>query len=207
MKKNELRGNLIEVVTGIKEDRKLINKIKKGMKEYRILPGQVQSYFNNPDLLWKVDIETVYLFIEQIYSTTENPKIKPSNYFTPREIKEIKTNFVGYLTNNIEFPFTFKNVLKGTEDDFILYTKASEIKNLFENGLLQYNSETQREMRQSKAKDSDEIIETPKIIEKSIIEMEELLNKGEMISTIITLNARLGSTDDDSGEELIQKIP
>jgi len=57
-------------------------------------------------------------------------------------------------------------------------------------------------MRQSKAKDSDEIIETPKIIEKSIIEMEELLNKGEMISTIITLNARLGSTDDDSGEEL-----
>ncbi|MDQ0970514.1 hypothetical protein QFZ31_000392 [Neobacillus niacini] len=203
MKKNELRGNLIEVVTGIKEDKKLINKIKKGMKEYRILPGQVQSYFNNPDLLWKVDIETVYLFIEQIYSTTENPKIKPSNYFTPREIKEIKTNFVGYLTNNIEFPFTFKNVLKGTEDDFILYTKASEIKNLFENGLLQYNSETQREMRQSKAKDSDEIIETPKIIEKSIIEMEELLNKGEMISTIITLNARLGSTDDDSGEELI----
>ncbi|PGY04993.1 DNA sulfur modification protein DndB [Bacillus sp. AFS031507] len=203
MKKNELRGNLIEVVTDIKEDRKLINKIKKGMKEYKILPGQVQSYFNNPDLLWKVDIETVYLFIEQIYSTTENPKIKPSLYFTSREIKEIKTNFVGYNTNSIEFPYTFKNVLKGTEDDFILYIKASEIKILFENGLLQYNSETQREMRQSQKKESDEIIETPKIIEKSIIEMEELINKGEMISTIITLNARLGSTDDESGEELL----
>jgi hypothetical protein len=202
MKKNELRGNLIEVVTNIKEDKKLVNKIKKGLKEYKILPGQVQSYFNNPDILWEVDIESVYLFLEQIYSATGNPKIKPSIYFSPREIKEIRTNFVGYHTNSIVFPYTFRNVLKGKEDDFILYIKASEIKRLFENGLLQYNPETQREMRQSKGKDSNEIIETPKIIEKSIIEMEELLNKGEMISTIITLNARLGSTDDESGEEL-----
>ena len=82
MKKNELRGNLIEVVTNIKEDKKLVNEIKKGMKKYKILPGQVQSYFNNPDLLWKVDIETVYLFIEQVYSATKNQKINPSIYFS-----------------------------------------------------------------------------------------------------------------------------
>jgi hypothetical protein len=203
LNKKELRGNLIEVVTYIKEDRTIVNKIKKGMKEYRILPGRVQSYFNDPDLLWELEMEALYIFLEQVYIATENPKIKPSDYLTLREIKEIKTNFVEINTKRIELPYTFKNVLKGTEDDFVLYIKASEIKILFENGLLQYNPETQREMRQLKGKDSDEIIETPKVIEKSIKEMEVLLNRGEMISTIITLNARLGSTDDESGEELL----
>jgi hypothetical protein len=203
VKENELRGNLIEVVIKIRDDRKLVSHIKKGMKKIKILPGKVQSFFNNPHLLWEIDIEAIYFFTENVYLATEDPNIKPTKYFTNREIKEIKTSFSGDNTNRIVFPYTFNNVLKGTEDDYILYIKASEIKILFEYGLLQYNSETQREMRQSKGKDSDEIIETPKIIEKSINEMEALLNRGEMISTIITLNARLGSTDDESGEELL----
>ncbi|MDQ6600740.1 DNA sulfur modification protein DndB [Bacillus salipaludis] len=203
MEKNELRENLIEVVTKIKEDRKLVNKIKMGLKQYKILPGKIQSYFYNTELLLDVDIDTVYILTEQIYSATGSPIINPKEYFTVREIKEIKTNFVGDIVNHIRLPYTFKNVLRGTEDDFILYIQARELKQLFENGLLQYNPETQREMRQTKKKGSDEIIELPKLVEKSIKEMEDLLRKGEMIGTIITFNARLGSTDDESGEELI----
>ena len=203
MKKNELRGSLIEVVTSIKDDRNLVTKIKKAMKEYKILPGKLQSYFNNPELLWELDIETIYIFTEQVYLATESQRINPSIYFTPREIKEIKTNFTVDNPKRIGFPYIFNQVLRGTDDDYILYIKASELKLLFEYGLLQYNPDTQREMRQSKKKDSDEILQTPKLVEKSVKEMEELLKKGEMISTTITLNARLGSTDAKSGEELV----
>jgi hypothetical protein len=199
--KDKLRSNLIKVLTDIKDDTDKIKQVKKGMKSYKILPGKVQSYFNNPELVNELDIETVYFLTEQAYSVTENTTIYPTEYFTVREIKEIKSNFEGYESETIEFPYTFKNVLKGNEDDYMLYIKASEIKVLFENSLLQWNAETQREARQSKK--GDEIIETPKVVEKSVREMEELLEKGEMISTVITFNARLGTSDDESGEELI----
>ncbi|MED1470482.1 DNA sulfur modification protein DndB [Bacillus salipaludis] len=203
MEKNELRENLIEAVTKIKEDKKLINKIKSGLKQYKVLPGKIQSYFYNTELLLDVDIDLVYILTEQIYSATGSPILNPKKYFTVREIKEIKTNFVRDFENPIRLPYTFKHVLKGSEDDYILYIRASELKQLFENGLLQYNPETQREMRQVRKKGTDEIIQIPKLVEKSIKEMEDLLKKGEMIGTTITFNARLGSTDHDSCEELI----
>jgi hypothetical protein len=112
VKKNDCIGYLIEVVTSIKEDGKLVNKIKKGLKEYKILPGKIQGYFNNPDLLWEVDIATVYLIIEQVYLATENPKIKPSEYFTLREIKEIKTNFTGAIRKGSSSPLLFTMFLR-----------------------------------------------------------------------------------------------
>jgi hypothetical protein len=199
--KDQLRDYLIKVMTVIREDVDKIKQVKKGMKSYRILPGKVQSYFNNPELVNELDIETVYFLTEQVYTVTENTTIYPTEYFTPREIKEIKSNFEGYESEKIEFPYTFKNVLKGNEDDYMLYIKASEIKKLYENSLLQWNPKTQREARQSKK--GDQIIETPKIVEKSVKDMEDLLEKGEMISTVITFNARLSTTDDESGEELI----
>jgi hypothetical protein len=196
----ELKENLIEVIDKIKEDDVTVTKIKRELKKYKILPGQVQLYFNDTHnkINEENDTELLYFLLEQIYEGTSKKYkgIDPTEYFTPREIKEIRTNFEGFVVDKVEFPYTFKKVLKGTEDDYTLYVKASELRLLFENGLLQYNPDTQREMRQRKDKETNEIIKTPKIHEKSVKDMEKLLEKGEMISTTITFNARQLSADE-----------
>lgn len=203
--KDELIENLSNLFESFKsykqKERKTVEtKIKNGLKQYKILPGDVQELINDPSRLNEAGIDKVYLLAEQTYEVLKKSNVNPESYFTKREIKEIKTTFEGYGIDKVDFPYEFKDVIRINDDDYITSIKASEIKFLFENALLQYNTETQREARQITK--GDQIIEVPKIYEKSVKEMEELMEKGEIISSVITFNARLGSSDSDTEEEL-----
>lgn len=198
--KDELKENLINVLQEFKYNKETVNKIKKGMKEFKVLPGKVQTYINNAsEHVPELDADELFLLTEATYKATAKPSIDPKLYFTERETKEIITNFEGDVSEKVEFPYTFKfPAIKITDNNYILNTTASEIKYLYDHGLLQYNQETQREGRQIKK--NDEIIVVPKVIEKSVKEIKELLKKGEAIVSMITLNARIGSAEE--GEEI-----
>ncbi|WP_299831518.1 DNA sulfur modification protein DndB [uncultured Metabacillus sp.] len=198
--KNEFINDLREVFTQIKDDKKITDKIKNNMKKFRVLPGKVQEYINGQVEMREDDIELISILAEQTYIVTGKSLSNPLNALTEREMKEIKSNFEGYQSEKVGFPYTFKNVVKIADDDFICSIEASEINFLYSNGLLEYNPETQREGRQIKNKSNDEIITVPKVIEKNVKEMVELLEKNEIISSMITFNARLGTSENEFGE-------
>ncbi|MGG2091306.1 DNA sulfur modification protein DndB [Bacillus sp. S13(2024)] len=182
----------------VKENKSIVSKIKQGLKKYKILPGEVQEIINNPEeKLQLIDIDKLCLISEESFLVTKKGNIDPTLYFTKREIKEIKTNFEGYSSDTIEFPYTFEDVTKVDDDDYFLKIQGIDIKKIYH--LLQYNPDTQREARQIKK--GDEIVPVPKIYQKNVDEMIELIKKGEIIASMLTLNARLGSSDE--GEELV----
>ncbi|MBD1379125.1 DNA sulfur modification protein DndB [Metabacillus arenae] len=199
---DNLRKNIIDVVESIKHDKNVLNKLKRGLKEYNILPGRVQQIVNEINTqAYDLDVSELYLFANELYKSTGKSAADPSSYYPSRMSKEIKTNFEADLPDRVEFPYTFENVIKGEDDDYMAYVKASEIKKLFENGLLQYNKEVQRETRKLNTKHIEDIIHVPKVVEKSVEAMINLHKTGEWASTVITLNARLDSSDEY--EELI----
>lgn len=199
--KSEFINDLREVFSQIKNNKKITDKIKTNMRKYNVLGGQVQEYINGQVDMNEDDIEFIAILAEQTYITTGKTLANPENALTERELKEIKSNFEGEQTEKDTFPYTFQNVIKIADDDFICSIGATEINYLFSQGLLQYNPETQRETRQVKSRATDEIIEVPKVNEKSIKEMVSLLEKNELISSMITFNARLGTANDF--EELV----
>lgn len=195
--KDKLRQNLIEVFQQYRDNKQIARDIKKGMKEYKVLPGQVQTYINNAEEeILNVEISKLFLLSKVAYEILERESIDPLHYFTDREAKEVLTNFEGYSSGNVSFPYKFEAVTKVYEDDYLTTIKASEITLLFENQLLQYNPETQREMRVKFDRETDQVIETPKIHENSVKEMEALYEKDELIPSMITFNARLHSGDE-----------
>ncbi|MGG3890276.1 DNA sulfur modification protein DndB [Metabacillus fastidiosus] len=195
-----LELELIKIMSLIKDDDDKVNKVRDNLKEYKIVPGKVQAYFNNPSIeIPLLENDNLYLLTQQVYEVTNNENINPEKYFTEAEIKHLKTTYEPPSDDKIEFPYTFKGIaIEIREGQYLLRTDTVELKKIF--AVLWYNSETQREGRQVK-KNDDEIITIAKTHEKSVNEMETLFEKGEMESTTITLNARLGTSD--IGEELI----
>jgi len=199
--KSEFINDLQEVFTQIKDNKKITDKIKTNMmKVYKTLPGRAHGYIHGIEAMREEDIQYIALLAEQTYIVTGKSLSNPLNTLTEREMKEIKSNWEGYQSKQETFPYTFKNVIKIADDDFICSVEAKDINYLFLNGLLEYNPETQREGRQVKSRDSEEIITVPKVIEKNVKEMVELLEKNEIISSMITFNARLGTSDNELGE-------
>ncbi|MGM7720602.1 DNA sulfur modification protein DndB [Metabacillus sp. Hm71] len=200
--KNEFINDLREVFTQIKDDKKITDKIKNNMKKFRVLPGQVQEYINGQVEMREEDISFISILAEQTYIVTGKSLANPLNTLTEREMKEIKSNFEGYNIEKPDFPYTFKGeVIRVTDDFHVVKSSLKEISFLFNSSLLQWNAETQRESRQHKDKRTGNIIETPKLVAKNVNEIKELTKKGQLNISEITLNARLGTSDED--EELI----
>lgn len=199
---SKLRENLVEVINEYKHrpETELSKKLKRGLKDFNFLPGKVQSIIKDiNEEAYNLSDQELYVVSQQVHAATGQSKVDPNKYYPERMAKEIKTNFEVEIPSKAVFPYTFNNVIRISDDDYICSITTEEINNIFP--LLQYNPDTQREMRQRKSKDSGEIIETPKVVEKSVREMEVLLEKGQIVSSMLTFNARLGSSD--IGEELI----
>lgn len=203
--RSELVSILIITFESIKHDKDKTDYIKNYLKEYKVLPGKVQRIINkSEEELPKINEENkelMYLLAEVTSSIENDPKLKPNFYFTDREMREIRTNYEGEVEEKLDFPFTFSNVIKGSGDNYIVYSDGITIKELYESQLLQYNFETQREARQRTNKKTGEIIEVPKVIENSVKQIESLIEKNKFDTSMITLNARLASSDEI--EELV----
>jgi hypothetical protein len=202
--KYELAANLADVLHSLEPDKKRTERLKKYLKEYKVSPGEVQKIINNSDeemkkILDSEDDKFLCLLTEAVNATTGDARAVTSHYFTSREIKEVRSTYEKEIKEKLSFPLTLHNVTRVSDDDYILTMKASEIKEW--SGVFQYNYETQREARLKTDKLSGEIIPQPKTNPKSVKEIVELIKKGKAIRSMLTFNARLGTSD--SGEELI----
>ncbi|MED4730972.1 DNA sulfur modification protein DndB [Aneurinibacillus migulanus] len=196
-----LENNLSEVIKSIKKDRKKVAAIKIKLNENKIGTGEIQGVFTGRVKLNELDARVLCLLTISTYNETKNDKINPDSYFTKAEIKESKV-FEEYIESSIELPFTFENVTRINQDQFFCPIDAQTIKKLFDSGLLTYNFETQRESKFTKDRqDPNKIIQVVKINQKAVKEMVKLIKNASLISSTITFNARLGTSED--AEELV----
>ncbi|MGG3920460.1 DNA sulfur modification protein DndB [Geobacillus thermodenitrificans] len=201
--KEQLQETLVATIEVIRTDKKRVARIKNGLKKYKILPGTVQLILNEPqEQLKQIDDKFLCLLTEQVYVASGNLELNPENYFSKREIKEVKSTFEGEVQKKVDFPYTFKPAIQIAPDMFITKIKASEIKLFMDNKLLQYNFETQREARIKVDKnDPTNIIQEVKINKKHMEHIKESIVKGEALPSSLTFNARLGTGDE--GFELV----
>lgn len=59
-------------------------------------------------------------------------------------MREIETLWEGSVEEDIKFPYTFKQVVKYSDDNYFFPITAKELFMLFENKLLHYNPNAQR---------------------------------------------------------------
>lgn len=201
--KEQLQETLVATIENIKADKKRVARIKSGLKKYKILPGTVQLILNEPEeQLKQIDDKFLCLLTEQIYIASGNLELNPENFFSTREIKEVKSTFEGEVQKKVDFPYTFEPVIQVAPDIFLTTIKASEIKLFMDNKLLQYNFETQREARVRVDKnDLNNIIQEVKINKKHMEHIKESVVKGTALPSTLTFNARLGTGDE--GFELV----
>ncbi len=183
----------------IKHNKKKINTIKENLAPYQVSAGQVVMLINHAMTeLDGIDSRLLCLFAEQVLLAADDIDVHITSFFSTREIKEAKTTFTMPVRQPLQLPYTFENVLRVADDEYITVVNGSLLKRLFDSGLIQYNPETQREARARHV--NGRIIEMPKINSKRVKEISDCLEKNELISSTLTLNARLLSADE--GEEL-----
>jgi hypothetical protein len=204
---SELIENLTEVLYSIEHNRNKSKKLKEEFKTFNVSPGEVSKILNNPKdevqlLAEESNLKFLCALTICLFNVTFADSVDPSNYFTDREIKEIKSTFQGHIKEKLTFPLTFSEVSKSPNDeDYFFYVKASTVKEWQDSGLIQYNFEAQREARTRTDKQTGEIVLQPKVFPESVEEIADLIKKGKLISSVLTFSARLGTSD--SGEELI----
>ena len=198
--KEELKELLLVNIDKIRHDKKIINKIKKGMGEYNIPPGRTQKLINDfEELSIELDLRVLCLLTEQVYLRTGDINIKFDDWFTEPEVKTSRTYDYAYETEEekIEFPYTFHNVTKIDNENYMTYWDIKFANKLLSQ-VLRYNFDTQREAKFVKR--NDKIEQVVKLYPQSIKEITERLLKGNLFITNITINALVGTAEE--GNEL-----
>lgn len=192
---------LIKILKDVKIDKDKTNKMKEVFRKNKITVGQTQKFINEPASVMKyLDEKTFCVYLYLTHKALPYDDIDPNKYYTERQIKEAISTFEPEKRKEISFPITLNNVIKIADDNYFTKLKATTIKEWFDNGLIQYNFESQREPRYRRDQ-SGSLIPEPKIYKESVEQIAELFIKGELISSVLTFNARLGTSDE--GQELI----
>lgn len=191
---------LIKKTRLIQKKQRIINRVKENLAEYRIMGGRVQELFENPTLLHDADIREVLLFCEQVAKETNEKELNIEKIFKPAEIKEARQydgllNFEGEI---IDFPITFNEVIRLSDKEYLVTIDVETISKLLDNKLLNYNFEIQREATKVRRKNG--FILVPTIIKENVNEIADLLEKGQLKSTMLAFNAAIRTAD--LGEEL-----
>ncbi len=203
-----LEQNLSNVLDQVKSKRKITNEIQKGVVDNKIPMGVVQNIINGKMPLDEVDERVLCLLTMNVYNVVKEhdsnidvTRIYYNDYFSEMEIKLAKT-YEEFDQESITLPYTFKNVIRINQDHYICPITAQEIKKLWDSGLLVYNYDVQREAKVERdKKDPMKIIQRPRINPRAIKEISQHMKNGTLISSALTLNVRLGTSDE--GDELI----
>jgi hypothetical protein len=199
--RRELEENLIEVIDRIKHNKNKVNKIKEGLKPYKVDPGTVMKILNHAEEeLPELDLRLLCLLTEQMYNVTGDINIKFDDYFTETEIKSSRLyDALLEKGEKLELPLTLNNVLMIDDENYITALDIKFIKRMFDSELLRYNFDTQREARFVKRHGTIEKV--AKVNPKSVKEITERLLTGRLSPTTITFNCLAGTSDE--GDEII----
>lgn len=183
-------------LNNLKTNNIVMKKLKNDlMKNHKVFPGKIQQIINKDIEVKDLDLSLVCLLTKKIYELTEDGTMNPNNYFTEKEIRIAQRYEDDYVEEQqLNYPLRFENVIQLSSEDYILSLSVQDIVKLFNNGLIEYNFETQRDPRYARRK--DKIVKVPKLNRKSVREIREHLLNQTYLTDTITLNLLADGNDD-----------
>ncbi|PCK15512.1 hypothetical protein CEY02_20565 [Bacillus pumilus] len=194
-----LNKTIAELLQKNKHEKSFRDKLQRILSHKDVSPGETMNLiirFGSGEVLSK---EEKYILASGIYEATKNEKINPANYFPERIIKEIETTWQGFSSNTnsiLSFPITFENVTEVGDNNFTFLLKRSEIANMYENHLLQYNPRTQRTSEIKNFEFLGGEIPVPELNYDAVEQIAQKVSDGTLISSTLILNARFGSSSE-----------
>lgn len=178
-----------------------LNSIKDNLNgKYDVPQGVVESLLTREtaDIFGEEDVRLIGLFVKEALELDRQSEMV-NQLFTEPEIKEMEQYLYRQEAVSTQLPLDLFPALKLNDITHSVKMSATMVAQLVENQVLNYNYDIQREAKSTKRK--DEIIKTPRINQKNIDEMTELLLKGQLKDSTIYFNAAPRTADE--GDELI----
>lgn len=189
MKKDreQLEVILNDIIIKNNTNKKIEKSLKDKLKEHNLNMGEFQSIWNKKEHIDSADEVLLYLMTKYLHELLQIEEINPEVFFTETEIADGDNYKREIISDIVDYPITFNNVIKVTDDQYITTLDIKKIKQLFESNIIVYNYETQRNPKYKQNKDGD-LIKLPNVKTKAVEEISEsMLNKTYLPNTI-TLN-------------------
>ena len=202
MKLDKVQRKIVEDFHDIDDFKKeTLEKIKNNLDEkYNIPSGVIDSFLirDIDELMEEEDIRLIGLFVKEFLEAVDNNNLLES-VFTRAELNELEQFYYRADNSSISLPLEMFPALKLNATTYSVKMTAKMVAELLDNQILNYAYEIQREVKLVKRKGN--IIREPKVSQKNVDEMTELLVKGQLMVSTIYLNAAPRTSDE--GDELI----
>jgi hypothetical protein len=189
MKKDrqKLEDNLDLILQDYSNDNKIIEKVTNDLATKGISRGKVGGWFTQAIPLCYVSEVELCLFTKSFYSHTHEFKINPEDFFN--EVELSSAELYHYNEKEKTSVILLHNVDQINEYQWLCTKETYQnIAKYFENGLITYNPNTQRQPLKRKV--GDRIIEVININKKKVKEIVDEMVKGTFNTNAIILNVR-----------------
>ncbi|MDD4779158.1 MAG: hypothetical protein PHT02_00945 [Tissierellia bacterium] len=186
MKKNRevLENVLNDLFNAYNRNTDVTTEVKKKLVEHGINVGNATGILNTTIPIQTQSLAVLCLISMSLYETTKESKINPENYFLPEEIETANK-----LKREIELPKDYieiNNILQVADDQWVTVMSYQQIAELFADGKVRYNKETQRNTVYKEY--NNKIIEAININKISVKEIKDLMLHGLFIPNMLTFN-------------------
>ncbi|MFJ6207285.1 hypothetical protein [Lysinibacillus sp. NPDC092081] len=164
--------------------------------KHNINIGNILELINDENILRDANLQELLLLGEQLhlkFADTDDDWI--AEWLNPSEIKELRF----YMKESpyeemITLPYTFETVIKTGHNEYTAVIPNSIIGKLWMSGITMYNPNIQRQAKKKRVKSG--IIEVMNLNPKSLREIEKQSLEGDLITSTLRYNAKVGSGND-----------
>lgn len=201
-------SNILDSIIGIFEE---VSKTKEQQREiddylytnHRIPRGTINELLVNPEKFELNRIEEQAAIVNAIYQITKSEDANPENFFNQKQIGKSK-KFKLESEIKVELPVTFDDyyVIQTSENDYLTAMKYKTIGALWNAKVLGYNMSLQRKPKE-KVNRKGELVKTPKVIQRSVSEITDLMKRKRFRSNTITFCILMDGNEEityDEGE-------
>jgi len=183
------------------QDDAILDEISIQLYKHNISIGNILELINDENRLYEANLQELLLLGEQLhlkFNETEEDWI--AEWLNTSEVKELRLYIKeSPYEETIILPYTFENVLKTGHNEYVAVVPNSIIGKLWMSGITKYNPNIQRQAKKKKVKNG--IIEVMNLNPKSLKEIEKQTVEGDLITSTLRYNAKMGSGLD--GNELM----
>jgi hypothetical protein len=181
-----LEEKLENVISAYAKDRKVVQKVTKELSQRNILSGDVLSIFKLNTPLLSLSSSFLYCFTKTLFNATQEHNINPAKYFTALEIETSEKWTQETTKETDKYPVVFTNAVKIQDNVWLTKISAKDLINMFSQGVLTYNPETQRPLKRKEI--NDKIIERIDVNPKAVNKIKDLILTNRFIPNCITIN-------------------
>lgn len=182
-----LEIELRKAIYDVNLTRHMTNEVMDSLMEKGYTGGDVKSVLDGNVPLEFLSLIDLGVYADVIHKATNIESVNPEIYYTDIEMEQIK-NFKeeDYKEVVLEYPLVFNNVFEQSNDQWIGVISIQDVVRLLQAKKIRYNYKTQRNPIYIKHRDT--LIQRPNINNNSVINIKDLIIKGQYIPDTLTFN-------------------